>query len=140
MSEPTVPPPPSYNPPPPPPPSSGGPAGTGYVSPNRNLMIVLSYLWILFVVPLVAEKDDPEVQWHAKHGLVIFLAEIVLYAVVFVMGMVLDNIWSGFGCALNLASSFIWLGFLVVRILAIVKGVNGQRFIIPGISDYVNRF
>jgi uncharacterized membrane protein len=136
MSEPGVPPPPPYNPPPPPPPMGAGPA----VSPNRTLMIVLSYIWILFIIPFVAEKDDPEVQWHAKHGLVLFLAEIILYAVVFVMGMVLDNIWSGFGCALNLASSFIWLGFLVVRILAIVKGINGERFIIPGISDYVNRF
>src|SRR5687768_9624613 len=79
MSEPTVPPPPSYNPPPPPPPSSGGPTGTGgYVSPNRNLMIVLSYLGILAVIPLVAEKEDREVQWHAKHGLVLLAAEIVI--------------------------------------------------------------
>jgi uncharacterized membrane protein len=134
MSEPGVPPPPPYNPPPPP--MGAGPT----VSPNRTIMIVLSYIWILFIVPLVAEKDDPEVQWHAKHGMVIFLAEIVLHVVVFVMGMVLDSIWTGFGCALSLASTFIWLGFLVVRILAIVKGINGQRFIIPGISDYVNRF
>lgn len=110
------------------------------MSPNRTLMIVLSYIWILFIIPFVAEKDDPEVQWHARHGLVLFLAEMILYVVVFVMGMVLDSIWTGFGCALNMASSFIWLGFLVLRILAIVKGVNGQRFIIPGISDYVNRF
>lgn len=135
MSEPGVPPPPPYNPPPPPP-IGAGPA----VSPNRTIMIVLSYIWILFIVPLVAEKDDPEVQWHAKHGMVLFLAEIVLHVAVFVLRMVLDNIWGGFGCALGLASTFIWLGFLVVRILAIVKGVNGQRFIIPGISDYVNRF
>ncbi len=136
MSEPGVPLPPPYNPPPPPPPMGAGPTA----SPNRTIMIVLSYIWILFIIPLIAEKDDPEVQWHAKHGLVLFLAEIALHVIIFVLGMVLDNIWSGFGCALSMASTFIWLGFLVVRILAIVKGVNGQRFIIPGISDYVNRF
>ena len=110
------------------------------VSPNRTIMIVLSYIWILFIIPLIAEKDDPEVQWHAKHGLVLLLAEIALYVVVFVMQMVLESIWSGFGCALSLASMFIGIGFLALRVVAIVKGINGQRLIVPGVTDYVNRF
>lgn len=135
MSEPGVPPPPPYNPPPPPP---TGAAPT--VSPNRTLMIVLSYIWILFLVPLITEKDDPEVQWHAKHGLVIFLAEIIAHAVIWVLSVALNNIWGGLGCGLGLLGGFIWIAFLVLRIMAIVKGVNGQRLIIPGISDYVSRF
>ena len=39
-------------------------------SSNRTVMLILSYLGILALVPLLVEKDDPEVQWHAKHGLV----------------------------------------------------------------------
>lgn len=134
MSEPGVPPPP-YNPPPPPP-SGVGPS----VSPNRSLMIVLSYLWILFIVPLIAEKDDPEVQWHAKHGMVIFIAEIIVHVIIWVASTVLSNVMSGLGCAIGMLGSLVWLAFLVLRILCIMKGVNGQRFIIPGISEYVNRF
>lgn len=138
MSEPGVPPPPSYNPPPPPPhpPMGGAPA----VSPNRSLMIVLSYLWILFIVPFIVEKDDPEVQWHAKHGLVITLAEFLAHAVIWVVTTVLSNILGGFGCLLGFLPMFVWLGFLVVRIMAIMKGVNGQRFIVRGLSEYVSRF
>ena len=136
MSEPGVPPPPTYNPPPPPPPSGATPG----VSPNRTLMIVLSYIWILFLIPLVAEKDDPEVQWHAKHGLVIFLAELIAHAVIWIASTVLNNIWGGFGCGLGLLGGFVWLAFLAIRIVAIVKGVNGQRLVIPGITEYVNRF
>lgn len=135
MSEPGVPPPPPYNPPPPPPTGA-----TPTVSPNRSLMIVLSYLWILFLIPLITEKDDPEVQWHAKHGLVILIAEIVAQVVIWVMSIVLSNIASGLGCGVSLLGSLIWILFLVIRIMAIVKGVNGQRLIIPGISDYVSRF
>ncbi len=135
MSEPGVPPPPPYNPPPPPP---SGAAPT--VSPNRSLMIVLSYLWILFLIPLITEKNDPEVQWHAKHGLVILIAEIIAHAAIWVVSMVLSNVWSGFGCGLGLLGTLVWLAFLVIRIMAIVKGVNGQRFIIPVLSDYVSRF
>ena len=44
-------------------------------------MIVLSYLWILALVPLLVEKDDKEVQWHAKHGIVLMVAEIAFWIV-----------------------------------------------------------
>jgi hypothetical protein len=27
-----------------------------------------------------------------------------------------------------------------VHVMAIIKGVNGQRFLIPGVSEYANRF
>ena len=46
-------------------------------SPNRGVMIVLAYLWLLALIPLLVEKQDPEVQWHAKHGLVLMIAELV---------------------------------------------------------------
>ena len=42
-------------------------------------MIVLSYLGLLALIPLLVEKNDKEVQWHAKHGLVLLVAEIVLF-------------------------------------------------------------
>jgi uncharacterized membrane protein len=139
MSEPGVPPtpPPPYNPPPPPPPT-GTPGPT--VSPNRNVMIILSYLWILFIVPLIAEKDDPEVQWHAKHGLVLTVAELILFIALVVVQSVMNNVLGWGGCGCFSLSSLGSLLFLVVRILAIMKGVNGERFTIPGISDFVSRF
>jgi uncharacterized membrane protein len=103
-------------------------------------MIVLSYLWILFVVPLIVEKEDREVQWHAKHGLVLFLTEIVLHIVLWIVQAALSRIAGGIGCVLGLLSSVVWLGFLAIRIICILKGINGQRFIIPGISQYADRF
>ncbi len=137
MSEPGAPPPPpSYTPPPPPPPMGGAPGSPG-VSPNRNLMIILSYIWILFLVPMITEKDDPEVQWHAKHGAVLFVAEIILYVASWIITYMISSFSS---CGCFSPSFFVWAAFLVVRILCIVKGVSGQRFIIPGISDFVNRF
>jgi len=103
-------------------------------------MIVLSYIWILFIIPLITEKDDPEVQWHAKHGLVILIAEIIVYVALWVVSMVLYQIWGGFGCAMGLLRSFVWLAFVALRIVAIVKGAKGERLIIPGLSEYVSRF
>ncbi len=136
MSEPTVPPPPSYTPPPPPPPPSAG--GPGSVSPNRTIMIVLAYLGILAVIPLVVEKDDKEVQWHAKHGLVLLAADIALLILLAILGAMLSFVDIGCtGCILQWVAS---IAIFVVHILAMVKGVNGQRLIIPGLSELADRF
>ena len=102
-------------------------------------MIVLAYLWVLAVVPLLVEKDDPEVQWHAKHGLVLLAAEIVLW-MAFVMISIVSSMAIGVGCFLALVMNLVWLAILVIHIVAIIQGINGKRFIIPGISEYANRF
>ena len=128
MSEPNTP---SY-PPPPPPSYTPPPAGT---SSNRTLMLVLAYLGILAIIPLVAEKNDREVQWHAKNGLVILVAEVAL-VVVF---MILSHI-PGVGCLTLLMFPVLSLIFLVVAIFGIYKAVNGQRLVIPALSDFADRF
>jgi uncharacterized membrane protein len=112
--------------------------GSGAPSSNRNIMIVLSYLWLLALVPLLTEKEDKEVQWHARHGIVLMVAEIVLWIVVTVF-----NIISGMllvGCIIGVLSLFVWLGIIVLHIMCIVKGINGQRLIVPGISQYADKF
>ena len=115
-------------------------SGTAAPSSNRTIMIVLSYLWLLALVPLLVEKQDNEVQWHAKHGLVLLVAEIVLWIAFTVVTSVLSLVTSGLGCLLSLFGPLIWLVIVVVHVVAMVKGVNGQRLIIPGISEYASRF
>ena len=107
---------------------------------NRGVMIVLAYLWPLAIVPLLLEKDDADVQWHAKHGLVLLAAELLL-----LMGLALLTGLVGlatfvFGCALSMFIILIWVAILGVHIVAIIKGMGGTRLIIPGISEYANRF
>lgn len=132
MSEPNVPPPPSYTPPPPP--TGTPPPPGGAVSPNRTMMLVLAYLPPLSVIPLVVEKNDPEVQWHAKHGLVLLVVWIILS---FIVGIITSIPVIGFlGCVLWL----LWPLILVLHIVLTVKAVNGERLLIPGISEYANRF
>ena len=111
--------------------------GSTAPSSNRNIMIVLSYLWLLALVPLLTEKNDKEVQWHAKHGIVLMAAEIALWIVVTVI-----NIATGvlLGCLVGIVSLFVWLGILVLHIMCIVKGVNGQRLTIPYISEFADKF
>ena len=67
-------------------------------SPNRGVMIVLAYLWPLALVPLLVEKRDPDVQWHAKHGIVLMVAEIVVFAAFGVRDELISLATFGLGC------------------------------------------
>ncbi len=98
-------------------------------------MVVLAYLWILALIPLLAEKDDKEVQWHAKHGLVLLVAEFLFWIVM----VIVTNIpFLGLiGCLLG---PVLWLLILALHVVCIVKAVGGGRFVIPGVSQYADRF
>jgi uncharacterized membrane protein len=109
-------------------------------SPNRGVMIVLAYLWLLALVPLLVEKGDPEVQWHARHGLVLMMAELLLLVGYAVVTSFISLATLGLGCVLSIVLVFGWIGILVLHVVEIVKGVNGSRFIIPGVSHYADRF
>lgn len=138
----TPPPPPPAAPPPasPPPPSSPPPAAGGTESPNRSIMIVLSYFGLLALIPLLVDKDDPEVQWHAKHGLVLTVAWVVLFVVLQIVVMILGAISGGLGCVFGLLMPLLALAILVVHVICIVKGLRGERFLIPGLSEFADRF
>jgi len=130
-------------PPPPPPPAEPPPpepAAKEVVSENRNVMIVLAYLWLLALIPLLVEKEDREVQWHAKHGLVLTVVEVVVMIGLQVVVMILGAISGGLGCIFTLLIPIFMLAILIVHVLCIVKGINGQRFLIPGVSEFADKF
>ena len=104
------------------------------VSSDRTLMVVLSYLWILALIPLLTKKEDKEVQWHAKNGLAILVAEIACWLILTMLGFVMPG---GIMLTLNCA---LWIAFLIVRVVCIMQGVNGQRFRVPVISDFADKF
>lgn len=127
------PPPPGGGYPPPPPPGGFPPSGGGVVSPNRQVFLVLSYLGVLAIFPFLIEKDDQEVQWHSKHGLVLCVAEIAL-------GLVLTVINTVTGCLGCLIAPLVAIPLLILHVMLIVKALNGERLLIPGLSQFVDQF
>ena len=100
-------------------------------------MVVLAYLYILALIPLLVEKDDAEVQWHSKHGLVLLVLDVVVAVVFFVLNLVS----AGFlGCILIPIQLLIHFALFIVRIICVVKGVGGDRFLLPGVSPFADRF
>jgi len=99
------------------------------------LLLVAAYLWIFAVIPLLVEKEDKEVQWHAKHGLVLFVVEFVLCIVFGVLSAI-----PLLGCIISIVWLVVGLGILALHVVCIIKAINGERFTVPFISDFANRF
>lgn len=110
-------------------------------APNRATMLVLAYLWPLAAVPLLVAKDDAEVQWHAKHGLVLMAAELLAVLVLSILAGLMTMMAFGVGLALSvLLYILLWATILIVHVLAIIKALGGSRLEIPAVSRYAARF
>ncbi len=113
----------------PPPPSSQMPS-------NRTAMIILAYLGFLALIPLLVEKEDADIQWHAKHGLVLMLSWMVLF-----VGLAIISSIPGLGLVIGCGvSPFLMLIIFFVHVFAIVKGLDGERLLIPVVSDFADRW
>ena len=105
-------------------------------SSNRTAMIILAYLGFLALIPLLVEKDDADIQWHAKHGLVLMLSWMVLFVALAIISSI-PGLGLVIGCAVY---PFLMLIIFFVHVFAIVKGLDGDRLLIPVISDFVDRW
>lgn len=91
----------------------------------RNKVVALfSYIWVLFLVPLLVVRKSAFAQAHAKQGLVLFVAQALSSLVV----------WIPF-------VGWLWgvIIFFIVPIYAMVRVLLGQYWRIPIIADYAER-
>jgi uncharacterized membrane protein len=119
---------------------SSTPGGPQSQPANRSIMLVLAYLPPFAVIPLLTEKHDPEIHWHAKHGIVLMTAEMLLLLGLVVVSLVLGMMTGGLGCVLLALVPIPFLAFLILHLIAVVKAFSGKRLIVPIISDYADRF
>ena len=125
--------PPQGAPPPPEPPQAAPPAGPQ--ASDNSLMLILSYLGILGIIPLLVEKDE-EVQWHAKNGIVLFLAMIAVGIAATVIGFIPYLGWI-LGCGMIPLAT---LGYLVLIVVGIMKALKGEKLRLPVIADLVDQW
>jgi len=97
-------------------------ADTKDAQENRYTAL-FSYIWILFLIPLLARRDSKFCQFHAKQGLVLFVIDLI-------------------------ASLFFWIPIIgqllmlvlaIVSIIGIIKVLNGEYWKIPYISEWAKK-
>ncbi len=101
-------------------------------SGSRNVpMLVLSYLGILALIPLLVETNDADVQRHAKNGICLMAAEIIVVIAVMIVSQVPLIGWL-IGCGVF---PFLGLGFLALALIAIIKALKGEMLRIPIVTE-----
>ena len=95
---------------------------------EKDLTAVLSYLGILFLVPLLARKDNAFAQFHAKQGLVLFIAEVATMMIA----------WIPF---IGWFVGFIaWIIWIVLSIIGIMNVLGGKQVPLPIIGKLAQKF
>ena len=103
-------------------------------SPKRAWLLVLAYLPALCIVALLVSRDR-KARWHARNGLLLFGVVLVTGIAATVVGILFPAMSCLYAVAMLIVSSM----YVGIVILAIVKAIQGQRLMIPGLSPYASR-
>jgi len=94
---------------------------------DNKLMGILSYIGVLCLIPLLTKKDNTFVFFHAKQGVVLFIAEV---ATAFVAAIPL------LGWVVAPIVSIIWL---ILAIIGIVNVLDGKQKELPILGKYADK-
>ncbi len=97
-----------------------------------KIFAALGYVSILFVVPLILKHDSDYVYFHARQGLTLFLAEVVIWFVLFmlesfVVALAPRSTLNIVGMLGNVA----WLLFVAVSLIGIYFASLGKKWEMP---------
>lgn len=95
---------------------------------ENKVIAALSYIWILFLIPLLTKKDSRFAVEHAKQGLVLFIIELIIMVIWWIpfLGYVIGSI-------LSVAVS-------IVAVIAFVFAIQGRFWKIPFVYDFAKNF
>ncbi len=111
-------------------------------------LVWLSYLGILFLVPLLAQKDNRFAKFHAKQGMVLFFYEVAWGIIAVFLWLIFWGIAAATGGALTICVPLVgllifagWVFFVVISIIGIIQAVQGNMWRCPlGVASLAEKF
>ncbi|MEO0144414.1 MAG: DUF4870 domain-containing protein [candidate division WOR-3 bacterium] len=93
-----------------------------------NPIAILSYIGILCLIPLLVEKEDEFVKFHARQGLALFLCEVITFFI------------SWFPFIGWIISFFAWILWFILSIIGIINVLTAKKAPLPIIGQLAERF
>lgn len=106
---------------------------------RRFVLIAFAYLGPLGVVSMLGARRDADIQWHARHGLMLFLVEAVVVGTLAAATAVVALSNLAAGAALGALTWTTWLAALALQLAAVIVALNGGRLMVPVVSRMVAR-
>lgn len=94
---------------------------------DDKIIAAIGYLWLLFLVPLLLKKDNEYCQFHAKQGLVLFVASIIIM----IIGIIPVLGW--------IITFFGWIIIVIFALLGFVNALQGRKWEIPYLGKYAQK-
>lgn len=93
---------------------------------KNKVFALLSYIFVLWLVPLLAAPNSKFARYHANQGLVLFLVEVILGVVFAILSWIpIINILSG------VVGFVVGIAGLALMILGILNAANGKAKELP---------
>lgn len=96
------------------------------IQANKGLCI-LSYLWLLFLVPMLVNKNSPFTKFHVNQGIVLFIFFIIVSFISRIVFWIPLIGW--------IVGSAIWICQMILVIMGIVNAAQGQAKRLPIIGN-----
>ena len=103
-------------------------SGSGPGEEKIDALAILSYIGLLFLVPLLVDKDNDFRQFHAKQGMVLFFGELITPLVMIIPFL---------GWLVGVAMYVSWV---ILAVIGILNVVNGKKKELPVIGEFAHRF
>lgn len=98
---------------------------------KNKWLSILSYLWILFFIPLLVAKDSRFARYHVNQGIVLAIGGIVTSVVASVLLLI-----PVIGVILGILFYIVDLAFLALTILGIYNVVQGKAKELPILGKF----
>lgn len=91
---------------------------------ENRVVAALSYVWILFLLPMLLKRESKFAQFHAKQGLVLFIGWVI--AMFLGWFPIIGWIYS--------------IALLIFAIMGFVQALSGKFYRLPFIADLADKF
>ncbi|MCX6739693.1 MAG: DUF4870 domain-containing protein [Candidatus Parcubacteria bacterium] len=94
---------------------------------ENKVLAAIGYISILFILPLILKPKSDFCKFHGKQGLILFIAEMITWALNFIP-IIGHALW-----AVGTVAT------LILAILGIIKALNGEYWEMPYVAEYAKK-
>lgn len=101
---------------------------------DGKTMAILAY--IFFLIPLLAARDKKFAMYHTEQALILWIAFIVIYIVMWILIFIIGKISSGLACVVSFGMLVPWIAYVVLWIMGLLNSIGGKVKPLPFIGAY----
>jgi len=96
-----------------------------HITSDDKLLAAVGYLFIFFLIPLLGKRDNDYVQFHAKQGMILFVAwfVVVFLGIIPILGWLLIMPLGIFG-------------LILLSVIGFTNAISGRMTVLPIIGKY----